>query len=203
MGMSKKRQAIWDKSGGKCWYCGTKLSEKWDADHFHPVIRHPGTQKMLIPEFDVIENLVPSCKPCNNFKHSHTIDGFRFVINEQFDNVPKNSTGMRQLMRLNLVDIERKPIEFWFESQGIGMPTESDLLGISKDAQGLIWEKDNSEYESYYHEFPDGICTLRHVGTSYLAIYKRFDWSEKGRENFDNSRRRIVMSKAAEWALGL
>lgn len=199
--MNNKRKMIWEKSKGKCWYCGCDLKDRWDADHFHPVIRHPETKKMLCPEFDVIENLVPSCKPCNNFKHSNTIDGFKFIINEQFDNVPKNSTGMRQLMRLGLVDIDRKPIEFWYERQGIEMPTMSDLLGISKEAQNFKWDKDESEYESYYHEFDDGICTLRHVGDCYLVIYKLYNWDERGRISIPNSRQPIVKAKAAEWAI--
>lgn len=201
--MNKKRQVIWDKSNGKCWYCGEPLGERWDADHFHPVIRHPGTNKMLCPEFDVIDNLVPSCKPCNNFKHSNTIEGFRFTISEQFKNVPKNSTGMRQLMRLNLVEIEKKPVVFWFEKEGITMPTAADLLGVSKEAQSIKWEQDKSEYQSFYHEFEDGICTLRHVGEYYLAIYKCWNWEEKGRERFDNSRLSLVKAKAAQWAVTL
>ncbi len=201
--MNRKRQSVWDKSKGHCWYCGGKLGERWDADHFHPVIRHPGTKKMLCPELDVIDNLVPSCKPCNLFKHANTIEGFRYVINEQFDNVPKNSTGMRQLMRLGLVEIERKPVMFWFEQQGIVMPTAADLMGISKAAQALEWCKDETEYESYYYEFSDGICSLRHVGENYLAIYKHFDWTEKGRETFCNSRVTMVKALAAEWALTL
>lgn len=201
--MNKKRREIWDKSQGKCWYCGCDLPERWDADHFHPVIRNPATGVMSLPELDVIDNLVPSCKPCNNFKHSYDIEGFRYIINEQFDNVPKNSTGMRQLMRLDLVDIERKPIVFWFEKQGIEMPTMSDILGISKEAQELEWKKDKTEYLYFYHSFDDGICTLRQMGSYWLVIYKKFDWGEKGRIEIENSRQSVVMAQAAQWALSL
>lgn len=201
--MNKKRQEIWSKSNGKCWYCGVALSERWDVDHFHPVIRCPSTRLMSLPELDVIDNLVPSCKPCNNFKRSHEIEGFRFIINEQFDNVPKNSTGMRQLMRLNLVDIKRKPIEFWYEKQGINMPTINDILGVSKEAQDLEWKVDKSEYQYFYHSFEDGICTLRQMGSYWLVIYKKFGWEEKGRIEIKNSRQSIVMSQAAQWALAL
>lgn len=201
--MNKKRQAIWDKSGGKCWYCGCELPERWDADHFHPVIRNPSTGEMLIPELDVMENLVPSCKPCNNFKHSYDIEGFRWTINEQFENVPKNSTGMRQLMRLSLVDIESKPVIFWFEKQGITMPSMCDMIGISQEAQDFEWLQDKSEYESYYHEFDDGLCTMRQIGPYWLAIYKLYGWEEKGRIEIPNSRKSIAMAKAAQWAIDL
>lgn len=201
--MNKKRKSIWDKSGGKCWYCGCELPERWDADHFHPVIRNPSTNEMLLPELNVVENLVPSCKPCNNFKHSYEIEGFRWAINEQFENVPKNSTGMRQLIRLGLVDIERKPVEFWFEKQDIKMPSMCDLMGISKEAQEFDWLKDKTEFESYYHKFDDGICTMRQIGPYWIAIYKLYGWEEKGRKEFPNSRKSIAMAQAAQWAINL
>ena len=31
--MNKKRQGIYDKSGGKCWYCGIELKKGWHMDH--------------------------------------------------------------------------------------------------------------------------------------------------------------------------
>lgn len=173
------------------------------GSHFYPVIRHPATKKMLVPELDVMDNLVPSCKPCNNFKHSSKIEGFRWDIEQQFTNTLKSSTGLRQLDRLGLIDLTPKPVVFWYEREKITMPTVNELIGISEAAQEVEWKKDESEYESYYHEFDDGICTLRHVGSQYLAIYKLYGWEEKGRKCFDNSRRSIVMAKAAEWALSL
>ena len=123
-----KRETIFNKSGGHCWYCGCQLQKKgWQADHFYPVVRVG--DKMLYPELDVIENLVPSCAPCNNFKSSSDIEGFRFRTNEQFLNIQKTSTGLRQLIRLGLVEIEIKTILFWFEKKNIEMPSEASWKG--------------------------------------------------------------------------
>lgn len=53
MAINKKRQAIWDKSNGHCWYCGCQLGEKgWHADHFEPVVRNLVTGKPHFPERD-------------------------------------------------------------------------------------------------------------------------------------------------------
>lgn len=196
----KRRDLILKKTGGLCFYCGCELGNKWDADHFHPVIRHPTTGKMLIPELDVIDNLVPSCKPCNNFKHSSNLEGFRWLVSSQFENVPKNSTGMRQLMRLGLVDINKKPVVFWFEKSGISPPLLEDMLQIPDEARSIEWKKDNSEPSYFYCEFDDGICSLRHLGSYWICIYKGFDWSERGRIEIQNSTERVVKLLAAKWA---
>ena len=115
--MNKKRKSIWDKSGGKCWYCGVELGEKgWHADHFHPIIRNYWLNdgSSIYPELDTIDNLVPSCAPCNNFKHSLSIEGYRSLCSEQFENIPKYTTGARQLVRLGLIDFSPRPVVFWF-----------------------------------------------------------------------------------------
>lgn len=195
--MNKKRQLIWDKSNGRCWYCGCKLPEKgWQADHFHSVIRVEG--KMLYPELDTIDNLVPSCAPCNNFKSSSSIEGMRFRVDEQFDNVPKNSTGMRQLMRMGLVEIERKPIQFWFESQGFEIKSEFEICGISREAREVHWNKDASEPQYFHQWFGEIMVTLRQMGSYWLCIAIKPDWDTSQRIELSNGR--LVKEQAAEWA---
>lgn len=133
MKMSKKRQAIWDKSGGKCWYCGCDLPEKgWHADHFEPVlrtfeivpreerknphafeVRHDGGFEK--PERDSEENLVPSCAPCNLFKSTFPIEMFRREIQKQIERARKTSVNFRTAERFGLINITEKPVVFWFE----------------------------------------------------------------------------------------
>lgn len=212
--MNKKRQIIWDKTGGKCFYCGNELPEKgWHADHFHPIVRDivPVSREKsgvtsfttgkgcAYPELDTIDNLVPSCAPCNNFKHSYSIEGYRMMISEQFKNTLKNSTGLRQLDRLGLVDLIEKPVEFYFEKIGIKAPCEFEIIGISKEAKEVVWSKDHSEPRYYYAEFEGFICSLRHMGSYWLAIAKRYDWEELGRTEFSNGRH--VKVQSADWAL--
>lgn len=198
--MNKKRKTIFDKSGGKCWYCGCDLSElKWQADHFHPVIRVEG--KMLYPELDRLDNLVPSCAPCNNFKTSACIEGFRFMVNEQFKNVPRGSTGMRQLIRLGLVDISVKPVNFWFEKQGLKVKSELEICGISKDAQCVEWKEDKQEYDYFSADFGAFLCTLRRMGSYWLVIAMSYEWEELGRAELANAR--LAKVQAADWALKL
>ena len=68
------RDLIRKKFGGRCAYCGTKLSQErrgdnaLQIDHVHP--RHLGGT-------DDAENLVPACRRCNHYKKTFSIDEFR------------------------------------------------------------------------------------------------------------------------------
>ena len=71
-------ERIYDKTGGCCYHCGKKLAWKnygsrgsrgaWEVDHSRPSSRG-GT--------DHLNNLVPSCIPCNRSKGDMTSREFR------------------------------------------------------------------------------------------------------------------------------
>lgn len=129
----KQRKQVWDKSDGKCWYCGCELPAKgWHADHFEPIIRevecvrdnsnspysHKSihTGKSLRPHLDNIDNLVPSCAPCNLFKHTFNVDFFRSEIEAQIERVRKSSSGFRIAERMGIITTKpEKRVVFWFE----------------------------------------------------------------------------------------
>lgn len=114
--MNKKRQAIFDKSGGLCWYCGCDLSKlKWHADHFHPIRRNSdGT--CLNPELDTEENKVPSCPSCNKLKSSLDIECFRSYISGFIDSLNKYTNQYKFAKRYGQIKETRSPIVFWFEN---------------------------------------------------------------------------------------
>jgi hypothetical protein len=55
------RAMIWDKTKGRCWYCGKEMNpfREFCIDHVHPQGRGGG---------DSYGNLVPACRHCNNRK---------------------------------------------------------------------------------------------------------------------------------------
>lgn len=63
------RQAVFDKFGGHCAYCGRDIGIKqMQVDHIAPKYR----------TFDNgIENLNPSCAYCNHYKGGFEIESFR------------------------------------------------------------------------------------------------------------------------------
>lgn len=202
MNKEQQRKFIYEKSGGLCWYCGCDLSnKKWHVDHFHPVLRHPETGNFKYPQMDVIENLVPSCAPCNNFKLASSVDGFRWKVNEQFENTLKNSVGLRQLLRLSLVEFKKeRPILFWFEKQGVEMPKKSELLGIDSRAELVEWRYDDIE-RCFCSSIARGyILTIRLIKNTYLAILTDCEWGQN-RTEFEYQCIENIKLFAAEWAL--
>jgi 5-methylcytosine-specific restriction endonuclease McrA len=109
----KKRQVIFDKTNGRCWYCGCELDDKWHADHVEPVIRIYGGG-MLRPQNDTDENLVPACHPCNLHKHSADLENYRRIITEGREQFIRSGKG-KALLRMGLATISDAPVVFWGE----------------------------------------------------------------------------------------
>jgi len=117
--MNKKRQAIWDKSGGKCWYCGCELPEKgWHADHFEPIQRNWWNGTCEHPERDTVENLVPACASCNRLKSSMSLGSFRKIIQGFVTSLNRDSTQYKVAKRYGLVQEKERLVRFWFEENG-------------------------------------------------------------------------------------
>lgn len=114
--MNKKRQVVWDKSKGHCWYCGCVLPEKgWHVDHLKPLFRGYDTH---LQGCDTPENRVPSCAPCNLLKSVHTIEQFRVEIASQATRAKRTSVNVRTALRFKQIKITETPIVFWFETKG-------------------------------------------------------------------------------------
>jgi 5-methylcytosine-specific restriction endonuclease McrA len=60
-----KRQKIFNKTNGRCYYCGVKLDPyNWEVDHKIPKSKG-GT--------DSLDNSVPCCPKCNDEKGAMTV----------------------------------------------------------------------------------------------------------------------------------
>jgi hypothetical protein len=67
---SDLRALVWDKSGGRCWYCGVQTNPfiNFRVDHVVPVADN-GTNEL--------SNLVPCCHDCNASKGAKHVEAFR------------------------------------------------------------------------------------------------------------------------------
>lgn len=127
----KQREELRMKFGGRCAYCGCQLPEKgWHADHVVAVMRElevdqkakklgewklKPTGEVYRKEFDCLENLFPACAPCNLFKSTFSINGFRAEIGKQAERARDYSVNFRTAERFGLVQVVSKPVVFWFE----------------------------------------------------------------------------------------
>jgi 5-methylcytosine-specific restriction endonuclease McrA len=122
--MNKARKKIWDKSGGKCWYCGCQLPEKgWHADHFYPIRRNwwdGAEEKCVNPQHDTEENKVPSCAPCNILKGSDMPETFRRTIKNFVHSLNNYHNQYKFAKKFGLVEETNIEVKFWFESERKG-----------------------------------------------------------------------------------
>ncbi|RQX94991.1 HNH endonuclease [Burkholderia stagnalis] len=121
-----EREQVRQMFGGRCAYCGTELTQRWHADHFNPVRRDlaivqtergyrfksgPPTR----PEFDVFENFMPSCVPCNIDKHAMDLEAWRKKLSRTLDVLNGNYPTYRHARRFGLLIETPAPIIFYFE----------------------------------------------------------------------------------------
>lgn len=105
----KLREVIHAKCGGKCAYCGIGITIKqMQRDHVHP---------LAMGGADTLENQLPSCRQCNNFKNVWSLDEFRRHLQDQVNRARKYSVNFRNAERFGLLSTVEKPIVFYFETQ--------------------------------------------------------------------------------------
>jgi len=122
-----QRAALREKFGGRCAYCGGELPERWHADHFEPVERKltwsrerglVATGELHRPQNDTIENLMPSCPPCNISKHSMSLESWRTWLAGPLKSLNEYHPIYRLAKAYGLVVETGKPVTFYFERYG-------------------------------------------------------------------------------------
>ena len=108
------RQAVYEKYGGRCAYCGRKIEYKdMQVDHFIP-LRAWGIEDGKADDFS---NLMPSCRMCNHYKRANSLEIFRRYIKEIPRKLRQNYIYKVGVLYGNVIENE-KPIEFFFEKEG-------------------------------------------------------------------------------------
>lgn len=125
-----QRAEVKAKCGGRCAYCGEPLGDRWHADHVEAVMRVsmmwdddqqrlvPRPSGMIRPHNDKIENMLPACVPCNLYKATFDLEGFRQLIEETVGVLGRNSTTYRHARRFGLVQETGAKVTFYFERVG-------------------------------------------------------------------------------------
>lgn len=118
MKLTKQQRAeLKQKFGGRCSYCGEVLNDRFHADHVKAIYRDKFCQHgMFKPHHDTIENLFPSCAPCNLFKMTYNIEQFRHELEMQTERAKRSSTNYRTALRFGAIIETQKPIVFYFET---------------------------------------------------------------------------------------
>lgn len=106
MHKSKIKSLVYKKFDGHCAYCGDPIDIKsMTIDHIHP---------SSLGGDDDICNLNPSCKTCNQFKSTLSLEEFRDEVQKQL-NISITKDWFLLLTKYKKIIILDTPVVFYFE----------------------------------------------------------------------------------------
>ena len=101
------RIKVYEKYKGHCAYCGCELELKdMQVDHIESLYWYGGV--------DDIKNYMPSCRSCNFYKSTLTLEKFREQIQTVTQRLDREFI-YRIAKNYGIVNENQKPIKFYFE----------------------------------------------------------------------------------------
>ena len=105
---SHKRQRIYNKTNGRCGYCGVKLeTDAFEVDHIYPLSKGGSN-------LDV--NLIASCNLCNKTKGKMTVTEFKAYILGQIDKIRASNRKFKLMEHFGIIWVKSENIVFYFEN---------------------------------------------------------------------------------------
>lgn len=102
-----ERREVYNKYRGRCAYCGEKIAEKdMQIDLLIPIY-NGGT--------DDITNYMPSCRMCNFYKSTMSIEKFRDQLSCIPGRLSERTFIYKMAKKYNLVVETKKPVIFYYE----------------------------------------------------------------------------------------
>jgi len=131
--MNKKaRELVYSKYNGRCAYCGCELNGIFQADHLIPKEHFDThiTNNWRVPEFlihlkvgdkDHLDNMMPACGSCNNYKNSMDLETFRTQIGLLLNRLNERFTQYKIAKRFGFIKEDKKEVKFYYEQAGEGI----------------------------------------------------------------------------------
>lgn len=112
----KLRQEVYEKYDGHCAYCGCELELKdMQVDHIISVARAKWKKEEI--DLNHIDNLMPSCRGCNYYKDTCSIETFRKNMKTLMERVRKPFI-YRLAEKYGMVEEQEWDGKFYFEKHG-------------------------------------------------------------------------------------
>jgi 5-methylcytosine-specific restriction endonuclease McrA len=110
-----ERQTVYDKCASRCAYCGCEISMKqMQADHVIPMEFYDA-YKAIGQDIDTIENMLPACRSCNNYKSTLMLEKFRTAIERWPTVLNRDSVTYRNSVRFGMIEPKPHKVVFYFE----------------------------------------------------------------------------------------
>lgn len=119
--VSIKNRQVWEKTDGRCWYCGTALLKPDPKRHSAEQRRAWYTIDHATPRsrggsLEDISNLLPCCNYCNGEKCDMTLEEYREYLTVRQHNIPYYSkTQLEYLTQIGVNILEGLGFIFWGE----------------------------------------------------------------------------------------
>lgn len=120
-----EREQVRMKYRGRCSYCGIVLDGKWQVDHLLPLQRvhayKPGswrpvpTGEVSHPERHTLDNMMPSCRRCNNDKSDSSLESWRSRLEDSHARLERNYATYYHALRFGLIRPAEPRVVFFFE----------------------------------------------------------------------------------------
>lgn len=108
----QQRLDVWNKYHGKCAYCGCELPyNEMQIDHHIPLYQ---AEFENVKGLHTMENYYPSCRACNFYKGTNTIDLFRNQLQTLVERLNKIFI-FRLAVKYGLITINKVNVTFEFE----------------------------------------------------------------------------------------
>lgn len=109
------RKKVYEKCNGHCAYCGCEITLKaMQVDHLIPMEFYDIYKAQGI-DLDTFDNYMPSCRPCNHYKNTFTLETFRSMLERQPEILLRDSATYRTAVRFGTVTPTPHKITFYFE----------------------------------------------------------------------------------------
>ena len=100
---------------GHCAYCGCELEYKdMQVDHIESVYKAEYHGREVD---NSIENYMPSCRACNFYKSTYTLEQFRDNIQHLLIGKLRRDFNYKMLVKYGMIKEDFKPITFYFERE--------------------------------------------------------------------------------------
>lgn len=110
-----ERKTVYDKCAGHCAYCGREIfPREMQVDHVIPMELYEAYAANGI-DLDSINNMLPACRSCNNYKSSLTLEKFRAAIEKWTAVLERDSVTYRNAVRFRMVEPNPHKVIFYFE----------------------------------------------------------------------------------------
>jgi hypothetical protein len=113
-----ERIEVYNKTSGHCAYCGCEIPFKgFNADHVKCFAWNG-------EEADTVDNMLPSCRSCNNYKHTMMLEEFRRQLGKIPDRLQRDISTYSIAKRYGMIAETREPIKFYYEKIGLNISKE-------------------------------------------------------------------------------